>query len=266
MRALKPGEEDARRCLEGMGFSVTRVTEGVGPTCDFLVEGDGEGYCVEEKTRLLPERISDPPTAAEYMRAVQAGDDAVVEPISNSMHYDPKVGSWLQDATRQLKAVDPARRRLRFLWCSAGEPSIADVQCERIIRTLYGVLGAYDVFRLGDGEWFCYYAAPAALDRFREVDGVIVVNVHAYQAAICLNESSPRYREASSSRLVAALREAGASEHPLKKNGRAAILPRTKSRAEAQRALQTLLGNRHLTFWANEVHYMDAVALTPSAT
>jgi hypothetical protein len=244
---LEGAELDAKRVLEGLGFTARKIPTTSEKTADFDVRGDAPAYLVEVKSRLLDVRLANPTES--------------IGEVTKSMRRDAKVGDWLADAKQQFRTRDPDHARLWFLWCSMESPLSGMNQVERTLSVLYGVQETFDL-EPPHRSAVIFYATPAAFDRFPEIDGAVVVLPEIGGLTFCPNEGSPRFGAVMGSRLVRELREKGVG--PMLPSERAAavgghVVPAALRGADCAKVLQhvqEVLGSRYVNFMAAEVEYM----------
>ena len=254
---LSVAEGQAKRILEGLGFAARKIPRTHERTADFDVVGDGPGYLVEVKSRLLDERLANP-------------SEPIGDLVEKSMRHDPAVVKWLSNSKQQFRAQDPRHERLWFLWCAMEAPFGRENQAERIISVLYGARIARDIeppHRMP----VVLYAKPAAFDGFPEIDGAVVALPEDSLMTFCPNEGSPRFDAVMRSQLVRSLRHHGMG--PILPTERAAamkgyVVPknvRGKGDVAALRYVQQATGLPYLNFMAIEVEYMQTGRIPQAA-
>jgi hypothetical protein len=252
-----PEEREAREFISTVvGLSVSRIKASELRTADYEINGDSPGYLVEVKSRNPPREL------VELQPATHIS-------LTRPLRHDDAVGSWLAEAKQQMKTVDPTHARLWFVWGVASSGFDPDAQAERIVSSLYGFRRAIEAFPLHRGLG-CYYAQRATFDRFPEIDGVIVYRPDGSDAhvGLNLNEASPRLQIARACKLTQVLKGHGLTPTCPSESAKEdeIVVPRGMAEKDGEAAVlryvQKASGIPKVSFWAQEVQYIGAVAVS----
>lgn len=189
-----PHRQLVKEKLEQIGYSITEIPEGNGPSADLAANGQDVGLVVEVKARR------DDIERARQFHAGPAG--SVVGSHSPTVHDDP-LSDLVHHAARQIASSQRRYSGLGVLWFRAAPELGISHADEKMITTLVGrryvnVRGSDGIIQPGVP---CYLAAYADFYRYPAID-LAVVEDPEDKARLLVNPYSCRLSDGRASRLV----------------------------------------------------------------
>ena len=221
-------EDFAKQILETeFGYSATKITEGDTKSPDFLVDGNGEKFLVELKTRL-----DDAETQNLIKKYLSLGE---IAEFSDTTGRKNRLSRIICDAGDQLASLD-IDVDYKLVWLMAvGENQ--EMKKQQFKSTLYGISTIFD---LDSPHTFpCYYFQFSDFYRTKDIiDGAIISTLS--KAEFCLNTYSGRYLKLKQSFLAKKFDKACCDPFDEEKDERAMIVDSDVDRRDKSKVLKYL--------------------------
>lgn len=162
------------------GYSVTKIIESTKKSPDFLVEGYGERFLIELKTKEDDDQV-----AHDFNETLER--DGIAE-FSDTTGRKNTVSGLVRDACKQLSSIQ-LRVDFRLVWLMAVGRN-QELKRDQFKSSLYGI---FTVFDLESSHAFpCYYFGFNDFFAFKNVlDGAIISTEK--EGELCLNTHSKNY-------------------------------------------------------------------------
>lgn len=169
------GENEVRKYLETLGFSVAKIPESSQQTPDFLVKDEAFQYVIEVKDRNNQKFI-----------------DLLNSPTANgnvNLEYDNAISGIVREGVKQLDSYENQGEAFKALWFFIDTNIFGGSISAQIGKTLYGFqeLEGYKT----NGEYFqtlCFYFTFSEFYRNQQLDAVIVQSPK--ETVLCVNDFS----------------------------------------------------------------------------
>lgn len=188
-----PHRQLVREKLKQIGYSITEIPEGNGPSADLAANDQDIGLVVEVKARR--EDI-------ERARQFRAGPSGRVVESHSPIVHDDSLSDVIHHAARQITSSQERYSGLGVLWFRAAPELGISHADEKMITTLFG--RRYVNVRGSDGiiqtAAPCYLAAYADFYRYPAID-LAVVEDREDKARLLVNPYSRRLGDVRASRL-----------------------------------------------------------------
>lgn len=188
-----PHRQVVRRKLEAIGYAISEIPEGDGPSADLAANGQDRGLVVEVKARR-----DDIERAREFRRG---STGQVIGSHSPIVHDDP-LSDVIHHAAKQISSSQDGYSGIGVLWFRV-DPELGILHADqKMIITLLG--RRYVNVREADGiirpAVPCYLAAYADFYRYPAID-LAVIEDPEDKAQILVNPYSRRLDDVRASRL-----------------------------------------------------------------
>lgn len=180
------GENEVRKYLEAIGFSVTKIPETSQQTPDFLVDDEASHYVIEVKDKDNQKFI-------DLINSQTVSDKVNLE-------YDNTISSIIREGVKQLDSYKKHEKHFKALWFFIDTNFFGGSISAQIGKTLYGLqeLEGYKT----SGEFFqtlCFYFTFSEFYRNKRLDAVIVQSPS--ETVLCINDFSIKRDELRQTKL-----------------------------------------------------------------